>query len=366
MTAQELAPVVFEPILKEKIWGGDNLSRKLQKKLPAGTRIGESWEISGYGNDLSVAISQPVEGLVMSDLLRIYGEAILGSSKEYSYFPLLFKFIDAQDKLSVQVHPDDEQAASLGLGSYGKSECWYVVDAEPDAHIIAGFRPGVSTADIQQAIETKQLESLLNYTPVKKGDVIFIPAGTVHAILGGILIYEVQETSDITFRLYDWDRLDENGERRNLHIQESLQVLDTSCHEHCKIAPVACADFEHGFHAFRAVCRYFALEEYKVSSQSHLSLPEKTSFQVITVLSGDTIVETQAGTREIKMGETVLLPAQCNDVRIDAKSESHFLVTTIPDISREVIQPLRALGVSDERICGLGGHGSKNNILKLL
>ncbi|MFW6221356.1 MAG: type I phosphomannose isomerase catalytic subunit [Fibrobacterota bacterium] len=366
MAAQELPPIVFEPILKEKIWGGNNLSRKLHKHLPSHAKIGESWELSSYGNDLSTASSEPVAGMVISDLLRIYGESILGVSGDSNYFPLLFKFIDAQERLSVQVHPDDRQARSRGLGQFGKSECWYVVDAKPDACIIAGFKPGTTIEDIKQAIETKTLEQLLNYTPISAGDVIFVPAGTVHAIMEGTLIYEVQETSDTTFRLYDWDRVDDRGNRRRLHIEESLAVLDTSCQEHCKIAPVECGDISRGIHAFRAVCKYFAIEEYRLEGENHIDMPSKKSFQVVTVLDGVATIRTDAGVSDAAVGKTLLIPALSKDVQIETTSGANFLVTSVPDIPEEIIKPLRAAGISDSKIAALGGHSSRNDIIPLL
>ncbi|MFW5774843.1 MAG: type I phosphomannose isomerase catalytic subunit [Chitinivibrionales bacterium] len=364
MAAQELPPVVFEPILKEKIWGGDNLSRTLRKNLPANTRIGESWEISGYGEDLSTASSAPVEGMVMDDLLRIYGEEILGPSEDYNYFPLLFKFIDAQDKLSVQVHPDDRRARDRGWGKFGKSECWFVVDAKPNAHIIAGFKPGVTIDDVKHAIETRQLEALLNNTPICPGDVIYVPAGTVHAIMEGTLIYEVQETSDTTFRLYDWDRVDADGNRRQLHIEESLDVMDTTCRENCKIQPIECSDISPGSHSFRAVCKYFAIEEYRLGQQQQIRLPHKKSFQVITLLAGAATIRTEFGSRHLQTGQTVLVPAGSNNVRIHTSTDTQALVSTIPDIRREVIEPLRDMGLSDKQIAQLGGYQSRNDILR--
>ena len=223
-------PLKFEPIYKEKIWGGRNLERKFARELPAGP-IGESWELSSYGDDISVVASGSYAGLTLDKLISNNQEEILG--QEYSpdpnsstLFPLLVKIIDASDNLSVQVHPDDSYAAENEAGDNGKAELWYILNAEPGARIIYGLKEGISQQEFTEYIGTPDFAGLLNQVKVKTGDYFYIPAGTVHAIGKGVMLAEIQQTSDLTYRLYDWDRVDDDGNSRELHIEKAIDVIN--------------------------------------------------------------------------------------------------------------------------------------------
>jgi mannose-6-phosphate isomerase len=358
-------PLAFSPVYKDKIWGGRTLER-LGKVLPPDAAIGESWELSGYGKDSTPVADGPWAGSMVADLLAGNREAILGSRITGDLFPLLYKFIDANDNLSIQVHPTDDQAKTYGWDRAGKTECWYIVGARPKAQIIAGFRPGVTLPAIEAAVRDNTLPALLNFVPIESGDMLFIPAGTVHAILEGTLLYEVQETSDITLRLYDWGRLDAAGNPRDLHVAESMLVLDTEAHDRHKIVPVALRETGGSLHRLRVACRYFAVEEYLLQPQGRSTVPHRNSFQVLTVMAGTVELITSAGERTVKTGETVLLASSLASIEIDTVTSAHALVSWVPDIASEVIAPLRASGRSVDEIAGLGGFAKYNDILPLL
>jgi len=366
--AISLQPLLFRPMFKEKLWGGQAFNTVLDKHAPAGKLLGESWEISACGSDLSVVAEGPMAGRTLADICAADPRRMLGPSLAASdQFPLLYKFIDANDKLSVQVHPDDEQARANGWGKNGKTEAWYIVDAAAGARIIAGFRDGVTIDDVRAAVNASSLDSLLNYIDIARGDVIFMPAGTVHAILAGTLIYEVQETSDTTFRLYDWGRCDSNGKPRDLHIEESLAVLGTAFHDRHKIAPLCCDDTPPGcVHLVRVACRYFALEEFCCGAGRHLRLPEKSSFIVLTVLDGGGNLEYDGGAMKIAKGMSVFIPAALTTASVTAGPRLHFLLSSVPDLHDEIIRPLRRQGIADADIVRLGGWEQKNDLVPLM
>ncbi len=361
-------PLSFKPLYKAKLWGGQDLKTTLQKDIPANSQIGESWELSGHGADTSQCITNGFDTFSLQKLLEQFTADLAGTIPATPFFPLLFKFIDAHDRLSVQVHPDDEQARVNGWGNFGKTECWYIAGVKPQGEIIVGFKDGVTLEDVRCGIRENTLESLLSRIPIASGDVLFIPAGTVHAILDGTLLYEVQETSDTTFRLYDWGRVDRNGDSRELHIEESLQVLDTSYHAQRIIPPVLAETTEGIQHFFRAACRYFALEEYFFTSDTGITLPPKKSFAVISVLSGSPTVITDGDRCRIAPGDTILIPAVCSrkSLRIEAEAGTGFLLTTVPDLKTELVDYLKNRGIPAGEIQTLGGSETHNDIIALL
>lgn len=372
-------PIIFQPIFKEKLWGGQKLKTALSKEIPENTAIGESWELSGYGSELSIAVAEDLHNVTIQQILENNPKEFLGDIHFTSFFPLLYKFIDANANLSVQVHPNDTQARENGWGTFGKTECWYIIEAKANARIVVGFKNGVTLDNVELGIKNNTLDTILNSIPITKGDVLFIPAGTVHAILDGTLLYEVQETSDITFRLYDWGRVDETGKPRQLHIAESLKVLDTSYHDRHKITPVLIENTDGIHHFFRAACKYFALEEYFFENYAKVSLPPKKSFTVISVLEGSISLNVDttsihavsihaASIHAVSKGQTMLIPAVCCNKAIDAEGEinTRFILSTVPDLKKEVVDTLRNFGISDEAIALLGGDPAKNDISPLL
>ena len=216
----------FKPVYKERIWGGQNLKSKLNKSdLPDGN-IGESWEISAHKEGESVVAEGNFKGKSLSEIYRELGKEYFGArSENYSEFPLLIKFLDAVDDLSVQVHPDNDYARTHE-NSMGKEEIWYVIDADPGSKLVYGLKEGITRLQFESDIKNGSVADCLNYVDVKKDDIFFIPAGTVHAIGKGIQIAEIQQSSDITYRVFDYDRVDKNGSKRQLHIEKSLDVIN--------------------------------------------------------------------------------------------------------------------------------------------
>ena len=219
----------FEECFMERIWGGDQLRRVLGKAVPDGKIIGESWMIADHAEHTSVVKEGPFSGCTLHQLMEKDRIGLLGANAATTgdgRFPLLLKLIDAAEDLSIQVHPDDEQVLKYGTDRFGKTECWYIIDAQKDSELIIGFKQDVTNQDIKNSLNNGNLLSLLNTVKVYPGQVYLIPSGTVHAIMGKTLLYEIQQTSDTTFRLYDWDRKDKAGSSRQLHVKEALEVSD--------------------------------------------------------------------------------------------------------------------------------------------
>ncbi|MCY4397865.1 MAG: class I mannose-6-phosphate isomerase [Gemmatimonadetes bacterium] len=223
------APLTFTPLLKDYLWGGDRLVRLLGRNLPDGA-IAESWEISGYPGTASVVDGGPLKGRDLPGLVADYGVDLVGRrgrwAVERGMFPLLIKLLDASHALSVQVHPDDEYAAAHHPGEVGKTEMWYILHAEAGARIIHGLSPGIDRAALRRAVSEGRLQDCLNRVAVRPGDSVLVPAGTVHGILSGIVLVEVQQSSDRTYRIHDWDRVGPDGAPRPLHLDRALDVID--------------------------------------------------------------------------------------------------------------------------------------------
>ena len=223
MKSSELYPLKLKPALHVKVWGGRRLADIMGKRLPTAEPFGESWEL----HDSAEVANGPLRGASLSELARDYGAYLLGAGNDPAAgFPLLAKLIDASDWLSIQVHPNDEQAGELEREPRGKTEAWVILHAEPGARLVIGLQPGTTREQMAKAIERNQLEALLVYAAVSTGDVLYIPANTIHALGPGLLIYEIQQSSDVTYRLYDWGRLGLDGQPRDLHIDKGVQVAE--------------------------------------------------------------------------------------------------------------------------------------------
>lgn len=356
-------PLFFNTIFKERIWGGSKLASALNKELPPEKLIGEAWEICGFGDDQSVAVSGKYEGKTLSELFNTFRHGIANNYQGAS-FPLLLKFLDAKENLSVQIHPDCEYAKTYGLGECGKSECWYILDAKKDAQLAIGFKNKVTSADIRSSILSNSLGELLNFVKVMPGEVYYIPAGTVHAIMGGVLIYEIQEPSDVTFRLFDWGRKDFSGHARELHIEQSLQLVDTVPHNH-QIKPIS-IHYPTFKHNFLIACRFFSLEEYVFTHSTELRLPPKTYIRVLTVLNGTINIHFPAGKVNACKGQSVLIPWVMQDVLLTGESEARFFCVSVPDLQKDIIAPLVQADISPSAIKDLGGFDQKNDLLSLI
>ncbi|HLW03130.1 MAG TPA: type I phosphomannose isomerase catalytic subunit [Ktedonobacterales bacterium] len=304
-----LHPIHLRASLHETIWGGQNLARYAGKSVPPGAKVGESWETE-TGNQV---INSPYQGRSLSDLVVELGEPLLGTQALEVFgprFPLLAKFIDAQDKLSVQVHPADEYARQHEGGKLGKTEAWYILHADPGAALIHGLRRAVTHEEVRHAIADVTLESLLHEEQVQAGDVVFVPAGTVHAIGAGIVLYELQEYSDVTYRQYDYGRLTAEGKPRELHVEKALDVMDYEPTPIHKVRPVVLNDQAGvSLHRCLVACRYFVLEEL-ILQGALKGITNRSSCQILSLLDGTCTLST--GRDEplaLGKGDTVVLPA---------------------------------------------------------
>ncbi|MCX7624196.1 MAG: class I mannose-6-phosphate isomerase [Thermomicrobium sp.] len=318
------SPLLLEPLLIERPWGDQRLARILGKPLPPSARIGESWETA---NEARVAAG-PLAGLTVRELVERFGPELLGerglaASQPFGDFPLLVKFIDADDVLSVQVHPDDEQARPFG--QRGKTEAWHILAAEPGAELVVGLREPLPPARIRQLLAEGRLAAALERLAVHPGDTVFCPAGTLHAIGAGILLYEIQEQSDITYRFYDWDRVDAEGRRRPLHVEEGLAVLRPANRAQ-RLEPRAI----DAWRELLVVCRYFRLERWAVRGRHELPLQPALTFHVVTCIAGSAELRADA-TRPVPLalGRTALVPATVTTLHVTGAAT--LLVASIPD-----------------------------------
>jgi mannose-6-phosphate isomerase len=313
--ARVIVPLPLAGALHETIWGGRALAERLGKALPAGALVGESWETA----DESLVREGPYAGESLAALVAQLGADLLGWRSVAVYgrrFPLLTKFIDAREQLSVQVHPDDAYAARHEHGKLGKTETWYVLHAEPGAQLIYGFARVTSSDEVRRAIEQTQLEPLLHSFAPRPGDVIFVPPGTVHAIGGGILLYELQEYSDVTYRLYDYGRVQADGTMRELHVERALEVLRYGPPLSVRATPLEAAPYgADGSRRVLVACRYFVEEELRVAGEvADTTMP--ASCQILTCLGGACTIEAGGAVVLLRRGETAVLPAALGAYRL--------------------------------------------------
>ncbi|NLN25969.1 MAG: mannose-6-phosphate isomerase [Bacteroidetes bacterium] len=316
MTANlSLYPLKFEPILKEKVWGGDKLQTLFNKN--GGDNIGESWELSGVSGDVSVISNGSFSGNSLSWLLEEFKEKLVGEriySKFGNTFPLLFKFIDARETLSVQVHPDDRLAKERH-NSFGKTEMWYIMEAEKEASLILGFKEKITPEEYSRLLSEKKLHTVLNHTLVQRGDAFILTPGTVHAIGAGIVLAEIQQTSDITYRIYDWDRPDKNGELRELHTEEALSAINFESqsprieYEEKMNVPVQIGK-----------TNYFAVQKLSLSKPIEKKLDFSDSFKVYMCVEGKLTLVSEGVEVPMETGETVLIPATLENVKFNTHS----------------------------------------------
>ena len=309
-----LYPLKFEPILKERVWGGSALRSKYGKESSKSKMIGESWEISGLQGDLSVVSNGYLAGNNLEEIAEVYMGDLMGEAIYNKFgreFPLLIKLIDASDKLSVQVHPGDEIARKRH-SAYGKTEMWYVLEADSKAYINAGFIAASSENEFDAAIKNGNPGKLLNYIHPSAGDVFYIPSGRVHTLGGGVVIVEIQQTSDITYRIYDWNRTGLDGKPRELHRDLAKDVIDynKSTDHYQKTVPVDNEAVE------LIACRYFITSFIKLHSDIERDYSKYDSFIIYICTYGKAEIEYNSEKTYIKQGETVLIPASIENLRL--------------------------------------------------
>ncbi len=308
-------PIRFKPYFKSVIWGGERICKYKDMEQPQ-DKIGESWEISAVEGQESVVSEGPYKGMRLTELIERFGSELLGSKVFDRYdgqFPLLIKLIDANDNLSVQVHPDDRLAKERH-GSLGKSEMWYIISADEGAKIYSGLNREMTPAEYVRRVKDGSIEEVLAMHDSRPGDVYFLPAGRVHAIGAGNFLAEIQESSDITYRIYDYGRRDAKGNTRELHTEQAKDAIDYTYYENYKSEPAddSVAD------AVIAECEHFTVNRVLLDGEMELHL-SKDSFTVLMCLEGDVELGYEDGEMIIKTGDTVLVPATMNSVNLKGK-----------------------------------------------
>lgn len=293
-------PLLLEPALHVKVWGGRKLETLMHKNLATDEPYGESWEL----HDTAKIANGTYAGQTIGDLLKEQGEALIGAhNNPQEGFPLLVKFLDAADWLSVQVHPNDTYAAQLENEPRGKTEAWYVLDADEGAQLVIGVQPGSSREAVAEAISTSTLENMLVYAEVQRDDVLYIRAGTIHALGPGLLIYEIQQSSDVTYRLYDWGRMGLDGKPRPLHIEKSLIVSNTE-----SLPQITHAD-QTGKTVTVIQGEYFVTLRHDLHNDSvHLNTNGQV-FHALTCIEGQVQAEAGEVSVPFEVGQSVLIPA---------------------------------------------------------
>ncbi|MFH0864890.1 MAG: type I phosphomannose isomerase catalytic subunit [Bacteroidota bacterium] len=318
-----LYPLKFKPIFKDKVWGGDKVKKLFNKDFSPLPNCGECWELSGVENNLSVVSNGFLEGNNIKELIEVYMTDLVGEKVYGKFglkFPILVKIIDSCEWLSIQVHPDD-MLAQKRYGENGKSEMWYVLDADKDAELISGFSREVNKETCHDFFLNKKLTEILNYEKVKAGDVFYIPSGRIHALGPGVCLAEIQQTSDITYRIYDWDRIDAGGVSRKLHVEEAIDAID---------------------YTFRKNYRTrYSLDPDKPSNlvkspyfTSNLLSPDKTlsrdyfgldSFVIMMCVEGTVTLQYNEGQEKIIAGQTLMIPADMNEISLQPGEKAKLL-----------------------------------------
>jgi mannose-6-phosphate isomerase len=322
-----LYPLKFKTIYKDKIWGGHKINTYLHKDFGDLPNCGETWEISGVKSDVSVVSGGALEGQSLADLLEQYKEELVGKAVYERFgniFPLLVKFIDANEDLSIQVHPDDELAKKRH-NSFGKTEMWYVIEADPGSSLIAGFSEEVNEQIYVDKLNSGHLTDILNREDVKAGDVFFLPAGRVHTIGKGLLIAEIQQTSDITYRIYDFDRVDDKGNKRELHTEEALAAIDY------KKYPNYRTDYtpQKNEDVHLVSCPYFTTNMLDYTESVNKNYSALDSFVIHVCLEGSYELKYNGESYPVKMGECLLVPNSVNEVEISTTTGFKILESYI-------------------------------------
>lgn len=313
-----LYPLRFKPIYRQYLWGGKRFRVLFDRDLPPKEIFAESWEVCDHGADQSIVTNGPLAGETLGNLVHRFGDELFPPEEGvFTQFPLLVKFIDAAQNLSLQVHPDDAMAATLDPSDAGKTEAWIVVDAQPGSKIYAGLKPGVTRGDLAQAIQNGTAAEMLHTFQARPGDCVFIPAGTVHAIGQGLLIAEIQQSSDTTFRLFDWNRVEPDGRPRPLHIEQGLKATRFGVapprvkRRRSLVSEEEVDTFDYydllPSQSVRVVdCDKFVTEILYVDDPVYLY---DTRFRILIVLEGTIRVEGDPSEKPVKKGSTILLPA---------------------------------------------------------
>jgi len=325
---KNLYPLKFKPIFKSKIWGGNKIKTYLGIDYGDLPNCGEAWMISGVEGNISEVAEGELQGAKLTGLIRDYREALVGGKVYEQFqedFPLLIKFIDANDDLSVQVHPDDKLAKARH-NSFGKTEMWFTLQADENAKLIAGFNRELSKEEYVRHFESGKLFDILNQEPVGAEDVFFIPAGRVHTIGKGILLAEIQQTSDITYRIYDFDRKDDQGNARELHVEEALDAMDYRFYDQYKTPYVDALNEPVEL----AKCEYFQTRKIRFNQSVERDYSDIDSFIIYICYEGKFEIRYDGKSFGFAKGEAALLPASVKSVTLVPGGETKILETFVP------------------------------------
>jgi mannose-6-phosphate isomerase len=331
----QLHPLIFEPIVKPKLWGGRSLERLFGKRLPSSEPIGETWELADLPGNVGICACGPARGRALGDLLAEWGSGLTGKAKlADGRFPLLIKFLDAQMDLSVQVHPSPAAAERLAVPI--KHEAWYVIHAEPGAGIYLGVKEGVTTGDVANGVKSGTLVEQLRWLGVKAGDCCYLPSGIIHALGAGIVVAEIQTPSDVTYRLYDWDRVDSAGKPRQLHVEQALESMLLEVPAEQCVQPRS-----HVGGLFTTVTRLVTCDSFLIDkvrlNEGFAKQLDHSELVVWVVLAGQAEI-TVPGSPSFgfKAGQVVTLPAALRQAQLKVHSDCVWLEVTIPSVGSDV------------------------------
>ncbi|MEN9935675.1 MAG: hypothetical protein RLZZ387_2254 [Chloroflexota bacterium] len=344
----ELYPLLTRPHTVQPIWGGARMGTWLGRPELQVERLGEVWLVY----DTNPIANGPLAGRTLADVTRELGAALVGTRTTTRYgndFPLLAKFIDAADRLSIQVHPDDSYAHSreAATGFHGKTEAWYILSADEGVDVVYGLERPSSREEFSAAIADGGVEALMHRLPVSVGDTVFVPAGTMHAINAGIVLFEIQQKSELTYRVYDYGRRDvKTGQPRELHVEKSLDVMEYGPAPRGVVAPLPLGEGRD----LLVACPLFALERWALSAP-HRAATEAVTFEIYTLLEGEVDLGWSGGAMRLRRGDAVVLPAGLGGYTLEPAAEGTTLLRVhVPDLEQDYVAPLVARGVARERI----------------
>ncbi len=366
---QKSTPLKLRPILREMVWGGHHLSTMFQE--PATNPIGEAWILSDFEDRLSIITEGPHSGKTLHKVLEEYGAgSVLGSDVQLSAggrFPILIKLLDVNDVLSVQVHPDMQDIKEKET-EHPKSEMWHFLDTSGDrtdnTRIVYGLNRVLTREGLHDALTDDELTRYLNYIPVFPGDTVYIPPGTLHTISGNALLYEVQLTSDTTYRLYDWGRTGMDGKPRQLHVESGVRVTHLEPLNGVPLQPIGYETGESRI-VYLGATRYFTLVKFEVIGSFDLDTDGRT-FYVLTCIQGEGNLYADGEDHTLSPWETILVPGSTGPFKLRSENKMLLLACTVYDLRHDVIEPLMEHGFSSKEIAALGGPGHANDLLPIL
>jgi mannose-6-phosphate isomerase len=319
-----LYPLKFKPVFDDRIWGGEKIRTVMGLDFSPFERCAEAWVLSGYEGKQTIVSNGFLEGNEINELIEVYMDELLGEKvfdQTGMVFPLLIKFIDARDWLSIQVHPDDDLAHKRNMPN-GKTEMWYIIEADDQAQLISGFKKKVTQQQYLHRLQNKTLPEILNFEKVKAGDVYFMPAGRVHALGPGVLLAEIQQTSDATYRIYDWDRVDANGKGRELHTEQALAAIDLDVYPEYKTRYSSKLNETSEL----VTCPYFTTNLAELAQPLQKNYEELDSFVIYICLEGGMTLKYDVGEKlPVRKGEVVLIPASMDLVEVYPEIKVKFL-----------------------------------------